>query len=253
MARQKGVLNLDGKAGTLSFFQGRDGYGARTSDGMKGERIAEEEAFARTRENGMEFGRAGKAGKVLRAALRELFVGVADRRMTSRMTREMLKVVQSDPISDRGYRTASKGNALLLEGFEFNVNNPLQQTFFPPFQTSIDRTTGTGQVSLASYNPVKLIVATKGATHYCFLLAIVSANFDEGKSTQKMLISEAQDLKVEKAERVLTVSLPESSEFPLFLIFGIEFFQMVNGKKYPLKDTSHNALTIVAVDSDSDI
>ena len=250
MARQKGVLNLDGKAGTLSFFQGRDGYGARTADGMKGERIADDEAFARTRENGMEFGRAGKAGKVIRAALRELYLGVADMRMTSRMTKAMLKVVQSDPISDRGQRTASKGNSLLLEGFEFNVNNPLKQTFFPQFQASIDRATGTGQVSLPGFNPQKLIAASKGATHYCLLLGIVSANFDEAQSTERYLVGDPLDLKTETAEQTLTVSLPQSSEFPLFLAFGIEFIQIVNGKKYSLKDASHNALTIVAVDSD---
>jgi hypothetical protein len=36
LARQKGILRLDGKAGTLSFFQGRDRYKACKAHGISG-------------------------------------------------------------------------------------------------------------------------------------------------------------------------------------------------------------------------
>jgi len=248
MARQKGVLSLEGKAGNFSFFQGRDGYGARTSDGMNGSRIAEDEAFKRTRENGMEFGRAGKAGKLLRTALRPILVGISDSKVTSRLTTQMLRVVKSDPINDRGDRTAMHGELELLNGFEFNVIAPIRQTVFAEFTAAIDRATGTGTVSLPSFDPAKMIASTPGATHYSLLLGIVSANFDVLETKQAMLFGDALALNTVTAQSVLTVKLPEASEDPIFLAFGIEFMQIVNGKKYGLNNSDHKAMAIVAVE-----
>jgi hypothetical protein len=34
----------------------------------------------------------------------------------------------------------------------------------------------------------------------------------------------------------------------LFLAFGIEFMQLVNGQQYPLNDGGYSALAIVAID-----
>lgn len=251
MARQKrGVVNLDGRAGTLSFFLGRDGYSARTSDGMNGKRIATNDRFARTRENGREFGRAGKAGKLLRTAFREISRDVSDPRVTGRLTAAMLRVVKSDPISKRGERTAANGDLTRLTGFEFNFKTPLSQSLCVPFEISIARATGTGEVSLPAFSPKKMLKEAQGASHYCFLMGICTADFDAGKSQRKVITSEPFDLETEAPARVLSVSLMEASEHPLFLVFGIEFIQMVNGTRYELQDVSCNALTIAAVDMD---
>jgi hypothetical protein len=45
----------------------------------------------------------------------------------------------------------------------------------------------------------------------------------------------------------LTNALTAQSTLPIFLLFGIEFYQEVNGIYYPLKSGSYNALTLVAV------
>ena len=47
---------------------------------------------------------------------------------------------------------------------------------------------------------------------------------------------------------VLNTALAANSTHPLFLVFGVEFYQDVNGVKYPLKNGSYNALSIVKVD-----
>ena len=65
MARQRSIIKLDGTIGGITFYKSKDGYLAREKGGISAERIANDPAFERTRENGSEFGRAGKAGKVL--------------------------------------------------------------------------------------------------------------------------------------------------------------------------------------------
>ena len=66
MARQKGLIKLKGTMGDITFYRTADGYMAREKGGISAERMRTDPAFQRTRENMAEFGRAGKAGKVLR-------------------------------------------------------------------------------------------------------------------------------------------------------------------------------------------
>ncbi|WP_255903881.1 hypothetical protein [Paradesertivirga mongoliensis] len=44
-------------------------------------------------ENRAEFGRAGKAGKLLRRSMRLLMQNASDKRVTARMTQEMMRVL----------------------------------------------------------------------------------------------------------------------------------------------------------------
>jgi len=59
MARQKGIIKLEGTIGDISFYKSKDGHLARTKGGMEADRIKNDPTFQRTRENGNEFGRAG--------------------------------------------------------------------------------------------------------------------------------------------------------------------------------------------------
>ena len=63
MAKENSILMLQGNIGNFSFYKTKDGHLAREKGGIDASRIASDPAFQRTRENGSEFGRAGKAGK----------------------------------------------------------------------------------------------------------------------------------------------------------------------------------------------
>lgn len=249
MGRQKGILKLKGRVGSFSFFETADGLMAREKDGIAGERIKNDPAYARTRENGEEFGRAGKASKLLRTALRSLLVGTADARVTSRLTREMVRVVKSDPISIRGKRHAMNGNLKMLEGFEFNIDSPFDTTFFALYTSAADRETGTLQIQLPEFDAKKIVAAPDGTTHFKFTAACVEIDFTESKFQVSITPSEpiaiASGIVTVPA---LTMSATPNSTKPLMLILGIEFGQVVNGVHYPLNDGSHNALKIVHVD-----
>ena len=72
MAKQTGIIKLKGTIGDISFYKTTDGHLARGKGGIDPERIKNDPAFQRTRENGSEFGTAGKGGKLLRNAIRIL-------------------------------------------------------------------------------------------------------------------------------------------------------------------------------------
>jgi hypothetical protein len=125
MAKQKGIIKLKGTLGDITFYKTQDGYLAREKGGIEASRIANDPNFQRTRENGAEFGTAGKAGKMLRNSIRALLQNVSDGRMVGRLTQEMVKVLQADVTSVRGQRNVIDGEAELLEGFEFNIRSKL--------------------------------------------------------------------------------------------------------------------------------
>ncbi len=62
MAKQIGIIKLKGKIGDLSYYKTKDGHLAREKGGVDAERIKNDPAFERTRENGAEFGSAAKSG-----------------------------------------------------------------------------------------------------------------------------------------------------------------------------------------------
>jgi hypothetical protein len=79
MAKQRGLFKAEGTLDEFSFYKSADGFMIRQKGGVSAERMATDPAFERTRENQKEFARAGKAGKVLRNALRSLLLHVGDR------------------------------------------------------------------------------------------------------------------------------------------------------------------------------
>lgn len=249
MAKQKGILKLEGTIGDITFYKSQDGYLARGKGGVDGSRIANDPKFQRTRENGSEFGNAGKAGKVLRNALRALLQNASDNRMVSRLTQKMVEVIQADVTSVRGQRNVIDGEAELLEGFDFNGNAQLSNTMYAPYTPTIDRVAGTLKISVPSYIPTTMIAAPGGTTHY----KIVSAGAEVDFENETFVVDSKQSAVLAwdgTATAVLNLSnaVTANSTHPLFLALGIEFFQDVNGVKYPLKNGAYNALTIVKVD-----
>lgn len=248
MAQQKGIIKLDGTIGGITFYKSQDGYLAREKCGVSADKIANDPAFQRTRENGAEFGRAGKAGKVLRTSLRALLQNASDSRMVSRLTTEMLKVVQADTTNTRGQRNVIDGEAELLQGFEFNINGKLGTTLYAPFTAAIDRATGTLTVDIPAFVPIHMIAAPGGSTHYKIISAGVEVDFEN-----ETYVVDSQDTAIQPWDATATAAInlanavTAASTHPLFLALGIEFYQEVNGQMYPLKNGAYNALALVQV------
>jgi hypothetical protein len=248
MARQKGIIKLKGTIGDITFYKTKDGHLAREKGGIDASRIKSDPAFQRTRENGAEFGRAGKAGKILRTSLRALLVNSADSKMVSRLTQAMVKVIQADMVSLRGLRNIIDGEAELLSGFEFNIRGKLGTSLFAPFLGAIDRVTGAITVDLDPFIPANMIAAPSGTTHYKIISAGAEIDFEvevftESHSETAILPWDALPTVAISHSNMVT---PGSTK-PLFLALGLEFYQEVNGQMYTLKNGAYNPLALVAV------
>ncbi|WP_278034962.1 hypothetical protein [Flavobacterium nitratireducens] len=250
MARQKGIIKLKGTIGDITFYKTQDGHLAREKGGIDASRIANDPAFQRTRENGSEFGRAGKAGKLLRTAFRPMLLNSADSRMVSRLTQRMVKVIQADLVSERGLRNVIDGETELLFGFEFNIRGKLGTSLFAPFVPSIDRVTGEIKVDLASFIPSNMIAAPSGTTHFKIISGGAEVDFEA--ETYAVATSETAILAWDGTATAVisqTNAVTANSTKPLFLALGVEFYQEINGQMYPLKNGAFNPLAIAMVDS----
>lgn len=249
MARQKGIIKLKGTIGDITFYKSKDGYIAREKNDIDAKRIATDPAFQRTRENGAEFGRAGKAGKILRTALRSLLTNSSDSKMVGRLTQQMVKVIQADQTSLRGLRNVIDGEAELLAGFEFNINGKLGTSLFAPYVGAIDRVSGAITIDIDPFVPMNMIAAPGGSTHFKIISAGAEIDFEteafvEAHSETAIL---AWDATATVAINLANAVTPDSTK-PLFLALGVEYYQEVNGQMYPLKNGAYNPLALVKVD-----
>lgn len=248
MAQQKGILPLKGTIGNITFYKSKEGYLAREKGGISANRIASDPAFQRTRENGAEFGRAGAAGKLLRTSLMALLQNASDSKMVSRLTREMMKVIQADATNPRGLRNVIDGEAELLLGFDFNINGKLGTTLYAPFTPTINRVTGEMVITLPPFIPLNMIKAPAGTTHFRINSAGVEVNFEQKQYVVDLkTTAQLPWNNTATAAITLTANVTANSTHPLFLALGIEFFQEVNGSMYPLKNGAFNPLALVNV------
>lgn len=246
MARQKGIIKLQGTIGDITFYKTKDGHLAKEKGGIPAARIASDPAFQKTRESGSEFGRAGQAGKVLRNAIRSLLQNTKDRRVVSRLTTKTIKVIRADATSERGLCNVIDGEVSLLEGFDLNINAKLGTTIYAPFTATVDRIAGTLTANIPAFVPVNMIAAPSGTTHFKIVSAGAEIDFENESFTLDH--NESPDLPWDSHQtEALTHEnvVNANSTHPLFLLVGVQFFQAVNGVNYSLKKGAFNSLQIV--------
>lgn len=248
MARQKSIIKLQGTIGDISFYKSKDGYLAREKGGVDASRIASDPAFARTRENGAEFGTSASAGKLLRDTIRVLGKNASDSRVTARLTKIMSQIKNLDEANERGERNIAEGleteaGKALLKGFNFNRNAVLGSVLYAPYELD----SATGEVKINSINTQEQINYPQGATHVIFKSAFAVVDFANGVSA--MEVSAPVRLKIDATDQsvaVAPVEIPQI-EGTKFILLCIEFIQEVNGADYSLKNGAHNALAIIEV------
>jgi hypothetical protein len=248
MAQQTGLLKIEGTLGGITFYKTKDGHLAKTKGGVSKERIASDPNFARTRENGSEFGSAASAGKLLRDACRVLMQNTADARVTSRVTQVMTAIKNLDTSSARGDRNVAEAISdmdakALLKNFNFNVDSLMSAVLFKPITVN----TTTGEITFDSLVPINDIAYPKGATHVALRGAWAKVDF--ANNTSSIVYTSTANLPIDATDSGVTLSAsgtPSGTGTSIYLL-AIEFFQQVNSVQYPLKSGSYNALTIIEV------
>ena len=247
MAQQESFIKLKGKIGDLTFFKTKDGYQAREKGGVSADRIANDPAYLRTRENNAEFGRACIGSKKLRDVLRSIILLTSDAKMANRLTSRIARIIKADTVNIRGERKVLPENLSMLKDFSFNATALLNTTLFVSYQATIDRVTGTAQIDLPAFNPEVAVVKPNGATHYQFNAAAAVLDFDGDESAFVEATTSSSPLNAMAVPQQLAISLAPNSTLPIVLVFGVSFYQEVNGINYSLNNGAYNAITVIAV------
>lgn len=241
-------IKLRGTIDDISFYKSQDGFLARAKGGVDGDRIKKDPRFRNTRLNGLEFGAGGRASKLFRAAWNPEIKKAADNRMASRVTQLMVRVLKTDPVNDYGERKVSEGELSMFNGFQFNLAVPFDQALNQPLTYGINRVTGAATVDIPSLAPKLAIAAPENTTHINFFAAAAAIDFDLNEATvvRQSTANLPWDTTATAATS-LNMALPANSLLPLFLLVGIEFVMIINGKVNPLSK-GLSALQVAMVD-----
>ena len=116
---------------------------------------------------------------------------------------------------------------------------------FAAFSNAFDRVTGEATVNIPAFSPTVRIAAPSGTTHYKIVMG--AAELDFVNETSVFQNDETAILPYDSADTAvidLTAGLTPNSVLPVVQVFGIEFYQEVNGEMYPLKNGAYNALAV---------
>lgn len=248
MAKQISLLKVNGTLEDLTFYKSQDGLLVRTKGGVSKQRIMNDPAFARTRENGTEFGHSASAGRMLRVAAGQLVFKVKDKRLSSRLVKVMSSLKNLDSTSARGERKVALGlqtaaGKELLKGFDFNS----KATMSSVFTGTLDLDIATGAIAVDPFVPEVQLRIPEGTTHFSMQGAFLNLDFETGIRDISYSTEEFFPYGSTPVTTVLTPSfVPAGSGNQLYFLL-IEYYQAVNGVNYPLNNGAFNVLQILEV------
>ncbi len=248
MAKLKSFIKIEGTLDDLTFYKGKEGYLVKTKSAVSAKRIKSDPAFARTRENGSEFGHAAKSGKLLRRAILDLLADAKDDLVTARLTQVMTQVKNADTTSPRGQRNVAIGLAtptgkLALNGFNFNGNAILGSVLLSDY--TLD--TATGEIDIPDFVPQQKLASPEGATHVSLETGFL--NLDFATDDKDLQLSPIFNTPINNTVTPVTLTpaaVPLGSGNQLYFL-KVAFFQEVNGIQYPLNNGAYNALQLIDV------
>lgn len=265
MAKQKGFIKLQGSLGGLTFYQSKGEDIVKTTSGVTKSRILNDPSFKRTRENMSEFGGSAKVGKAFRIGFANIIKSMSDSTLVGRVTGLMKRINSVGP-GVRGQRAFEiLNNKILLEGFEFNKQNPLDAIFYAPNTSpTLDANRSIATWVIPDFNTSNFINAPEGATHFRLIL-VTSVLSDYTFSIPLRIYEPVNELENETngidmsaeiplggmvgADTTLTVDLGFAAALPATVgvlnSIGIVFYQEINAVFYEL--ASDNAMRVDVV------
>lgn len=241
MAKNVGVVQLQGNVGNLNFTKGGQVRQKPTSRPITAER---------TLENNSEFSTQSKATSLLGEAFRNCIANAKSSDWHNRLakiTREVLKLDLTNPRDQRGI---IDDETSLYQGYDFNANAPIGRVLYAQVATTLDRITGGCQITIPALTPAVSIAAPQGATHARYISC--SAEIDFETETLKAVDAASGFVVLNNTPQTainLNVDVTANAAKPIFVGLGLEFYQEVNGQKYLLQNGQFNPFQIVMVDT----
>ena len=246
MAKQAGVITLNGRVGRLSFYKTKDGYLAREKGGVSKSRIMNDPRYARTRENLKEFADNASSAKLFRDALRPVIAKIGDSRLALRITQVMMKVLRSDLVNSRGERMVRAGDWNLLRDLELNASSSLGSTLFLDIEYT--DSPASWEVGIPAFVPQDFVAVPKGATHLRITATGVGLGFGTGERSVQTAASDLLPVIDAAAAISLAVDKAALAGTHRAFVLSVEFLQLVNGSGYSINNGAHNAAKVVGVE-----
>jgi hypothetical protein len=249
MARSKGLIQLEGPLGNLSFYNSVFGPIVRQKGGPSKEKIRKSPKMVRVRDQNKEFGEAVRAAKLLRTSL-NLKVKVAkEHSITWRVNQLMNWVKDKDTNSLKGKRTVENGLAStagknLLNGFDITQKASLKKILTKAISVNVT----VQSISINQIVPSKDIKFPKGATHVRFRGGYSRIDFGKEKYDKQEGTDVVLNLKSKTSTNILLQMAPASLNTGYDVYFVcLEFLQEVNSSFYDLDNKRYNCLSLVKV------
>jgi len=196
---------------------------AGTSTAKKRTRNAQQHTPERVQENRAEFGRAAAANKLLRATFRTMLLQVADRYISGRLTKRIMRIIQSDPVGERGGRTLSTDMLPMLEGFNFNRHRMLSETLYAPYTVSFDRARGIAAVDIPFFHPAAMVDMPPGVNRYVLVACAAMIDFSKGATAFAQQYTDTIECNGSSTSIHLSLLLPAASPHPVIIALGVFF------------------------------
>lgn len=264
MARVTSLIKVEGTLDGVSFYKGKNGHYAKMAKGPSKERIANDPAFVRTRENNTEFGGSAAISKGLRVGLAIVFNDVSDSSTNARLVKVVKAVISKDDAGIRGQRTFYPVlYKQVLEGFEFNELSSLYSRFSAPFDLSSNVARDQVTLTVPDFDAKAYVKPPQGATHFriiCASVLLSSYSIPTGQS-QYSPLDPANSSNNISASDYLSVSGMVNALPPIVCAFpagiapavdsavigcvGIEFYQQIGTSQYTL--AAGNSMRLVRI------
>ena len=241
MARNTGVVQLQGNVGNLNF----------TKDGQVRQKPASRTVTAdRTLENNSEFSTQTKGSSLIGEAFRSCIANAKSRDWHNRLSKITREVMKLDLTNPRGQRGIIDDETLLYESYDFNANAPIGRVLYAQVATVLDRVTGNCQIVVPALTPAVSIAAPQGTTHFRYIACAAEIDFEsETVSTNDAMSGYLPLNNIPQVALTLDADVMTNASKPIFVGFGLEFYQEVNGQKYLLQNGQYNPFQIVKVDT----
>jgi hypothetical protein len=247
MAKQKGLIELEGTIGELNFYYRKGKPVVRKSGGgFNGKAIKTKASMVRVRENGSEFGSCMRVVTAFKSSLAVFLTQFKDGGLHHRLVSLFTKIKSWDTVSERGQRTVAHGlntpaGIALLDHYVVTSGKNLERVLGHPYR--FDFATG---FQLDGFDGNHLHFPG-GSTHLKLVAGYLRFDFDN--LSYQLVVSEAVYLdKASAGTYALGPQAPNSATGKAIGVVFAQYVQNVNGVYYPLKQANEVVLEVVCLD-----
>ena len=248
MAKQKGIITLEGTIGGINFYirKGK-AFARKAGGGFTAKAIKSSPKMVRVRENNTEFGNCSSAKKHFLLALQPFLIDHKDGSLHGRMIKLFQEIKTLDSVSERGKRSVATGisSAMgkhLLADFDFTLHCKTLEILKTKisFETSAVRF---DQLSFAG-NELPFL---HHATHLEIKFGVLNFDFSSYESSWHpgaVLLLKKEDA-LSASSVSVSAPLPENSR--QLAVLSLRYFQEVGGDLYALKGEGCIGLCVLEV------